>query len=178
IHVQPSTRLFTLSLHDALPILDQHGEIRSTATSEAQRFSAGPGLELRMESRHSDRYIEFRDLDDVVMTCLLTAQKDPQRGRAMSAQASMLSDWRKSLPGHVRPVVLHTSLQGELPGTELVQVTQFINVYFERWLGYYRWLRDHPEVGRVWCTDGTDVVMLRDPFAEMVPGRLYVGSEP
>src|SRR5690606_40260534 len=43
---------------------------------------------------------------------------------------------------------------------------------------YYRWLRAHPEVGRVWFTDGTDVEMLRDPFPEMEPGKLYVGSEP
>jgi hypothetical protein len=30
----------------------------------------------------------------------------------------------------------------------------------------------------VWCTDGSDVEILRDPFEGMVSGHLYVGTEP
>ncbi len=33
-------------------------------------------------------------------------------------------------------------------------------------------------LSKVWCTDGTDVEMLRQPWADMQPGKLYVGSEP
>src|SRR5512139_2653871 len=49
--------------------------------------------------------------------------------------------------------------------------------YFQRWLCYWRYLRDHPEIDQVWCVAGTDVEMLRDPFPEM-EDRLYLSDEP
>jgi hypothetical protein len=45
-----------------------------------------------------------------------------------------------------------------------------MNVYFRRWLHIWQHLRDHPEYRFVWCTDGTDVEMLRAPWEEMEPG--------
>src|SRR5699024_10714450 len=165
---------------DLIYSMDQHGEIESTATPEAVRYSEGPGAEHRMASRHSDTYIEFRDLDDVVLTSLLTGQADPQRGSQMRADHSAYEELRRTLRHDGRFVMLHTGLpeSGVRTGVELVQVQQAINPYFERWVAYYRWLRDHPEVGRVWCVDATDVQMTRDPFPEMEPGVLYVGYEP
>ncbi|ENH6091833.1 glycosyltransferase family 2 protein, partial [Enterobacter hormaechei subsp. xiangfangensis] len=53
-----------------------------------------------------------------------------------------------------------------------------MNVYFRRWLHIWQHLRDHPEYRFVWCTDGTDVEMLRTPWEEMEAGKVYVGSEP
>ncbi|SVN00426.1 Uncharacterised protein [Klebsiella pneumoniae] len=53
-----------------------------------------------------------------------------------------------------------------------------MNVYFRRWLHIWQHLREHPEYRFVWCTDGTDVEMLRAPWEEMLPGKVYVGSEP
>lgn len=160
--------------------MDQAGEIKSTATDEAKRFSSGPGMELRMQSRHSPAYIEYRDLDDVVLTSLLTSQDDPQRGKPMKADTSMVRTLHDSLKHEGRFVLLHTAeLAGPpLKRAELERVSQCISPYFERWVAIYRWLRAHPEVGRVWCVDATDVTMNRDPFPEMEPGALYVGDEP
>src|SRR5690606_16028364 len=112
------------------------------------------------------------------LTCLLTSQTDPQRGKPMQASPTLLDALRKSLKHDGRFVVLHTDLAGEMPGAELVKVTQRINVYFERWMQYFQWLRDHPEVGYVWYVDGTDVTMTRTPSPEMEPGTLYRGYEP
>lgn len=158
--------------------MDQHGEVRSTVTDEARRFSEGPGLEHRVQSRHSDAYIEFRDLDNVVLTCLLTGQDDPQREGRMSNRAAMLAPLRKSIGYDCRFVVMTTGLDGTLPDTEVVEVAQYINPYFERWVGYYQWLRDNDSVGFVWCVDGTDVEATRNPFPEMERGKLYMGYEP
>lgn len=165
---------------DLIYSMDQHNEIASTATPEAMRYSQGPGAELRMASRHSDAYIEFRELDDVILTSLLTALPDPQRNSRMKPEHSMYKALHDSLKHDGRFVVLHTDLPeaGALAKAELVKVPQRINPYFERWLGYYRWLREHPEVGRVWCVDATDVQMTRNPFPEMEPGVLYAGWEP
>lgn len=158
--------------------MDQHNEVRTTATIEAKRFSSGPGLELRMENRHSSRYIEYRDLADVIITTLFTKQVDPQRNKHMTADTKLLAALQQSLTGH-QFVVLHDNLKSPTLGhAEFVQVETNINPYFQRHLSIYQYLRDHPEIGRVWCVDGTDVQMLRDPFPEMQPGRLYLGSEP
>lgn len=156
--------------------LDAEAAIKSTATEADRRYSEGPGQELRMRSRHKPSYIEFRELDNVVLTCLLTAKPDPQRGKPMAADPKLLAPLAKSVEQH-RFVVLHTDLPDNAY-PEQYRVSQHINPYFERWLQYFHWLRDHPEVGKVWCVDGTDVTMLRDPFPEMEPGVLYVGSEP
>src|SRR5699024_9854255 len=165
---------------DLIYSMDQHNEIRSTATTEAIRYSQGPGAEHRMASRNSDAYIEFRELDDVILTSLLTALPDPQRNSRMKPEHSMYKELHDSLKHDGRFVVLHTDLPeaGALAKAELVKMSQQINPYFERWLGYYRWLREHPEVGRVWCVDATDVQMTRNPFPEMEPGVLYAGWEP
>src|SRR5690606_39106204 len=158
--------------------MDQHNEVKSTATDEAKRFSSGPGLELRMESRHSDKYVEYRELRNVVVTTLFTKQMDPQRNNHMKADVKMLSGLHTSLRG--QPLaVLHDSLQSpRLPNTAFVEVETSINPYFQRHLSIFQWLRDNPDIGFVWCVDGTDVQMLRDPFPQMRRGVLYLGSEP
>jgi len=165
---------------DLVHSMDQHGEVESTWTAEARRFSEGPGMELRMRSRHSPAFVEFRERRDVVLTTLLTSQVDPQRGKPMKADPALLKQLHDSLSGDF--IVLHTDLPDTaakvLPRAELVEVTQHINPYFERWVRIYQYLRDHPEIGRVWCVDGTDVQMTRDPFPEMEPGVLYAGYEP
>lgn len=159
--------------------MDREGEVTSTASDEARAFSDGPGLELRMMSRHSSHYIEFREQRDAVLTCLMTDHNDPQRTGKMRNDPSMVEDLRTSLS--ISPdtglVVIHT---GNLvvKGAEMVPVKQRFNVYFERWLHYYQWLREHREVRFVWCVDATDVQMVRDPFPEMEPGHLYLGWEP
>ena len=163
---------------DLIYSMDQAGEISSTVTEDAKRFSEGPGFELRMESRHDPRFIEYRDLEDVVLTCMLSAQPDPQRGRVMAPKADAVKALHDSLPKQQRFVLLTTGLEGTLPRAEVVQVSQSINPYFQRWVSIYQWLRAHPEIGRVWCVDATDVTMTRDPFPEMEPGRLYFGYEP
>ena len=159
--------------------LDQSGKIVSKATEEARRFSSGPGLELRMESRNSGRYIEYRDLDDVILTSMLCDRPDPQRGTRMDAKGSAVKKLHDSVKGH-RLVVLSTGMTEleHIPNAEVVDVLQSINPYFQRWLSFYQWLRGNPGVGRVWCVDATDVQMVRDPFPEMESGVLYFGYEP
>lgn len=165
---------------DLIYSMDQAGEIKSTATDASRRFSAGPGLELRMQSRHSDRYIEYRELEDVVLTALLTQGPDPQRGTKMSSSESMVKALHDSLSFTGRFVLAHTDMahEGKLPYAEKWKVTQYGNPYFDRWVHYYQWLRDNPKTRFVWCVDATDVEMTRNPFPEMEEGTLYMGYEP
>lgn len=123
-------------------------------------------------------YAEYRSQRDVVITTLLTSQPDPQRGSRMQPDPTALTTWAKSIRG-ADAVVLADQLTSAPGGAQLVTVPDVaMNVYFRRWLHIWQRLRDHPEYRFVWCTDGTDVEMLREPWGEMQPGKIYVGSEP
>lgn len=114
---------------------------------------------------------------NLVITTLLTSQPDPQRGRKMKPDPQVLQAWADSISGAL-PIVLADELKESPTGAGLFEVLPLgMSPYFARWLHIYQYLRSHPEYHLVWCTDGTDVEMLREPWEEMAPGKIYVGSE-
>ena len=122
-------------------------------------------------------FTSYRSNPNLVLTTLLTSQPDPQRTGRMKHDAGILQSWADSVSGAV-PVVLADELKVLPYGVELYEVPELsMSPYFSRWLHIYQYLRSHPEFDLVWCTDGTDVEMLREPWAEMQPGKIYVGSE-
>jgi len=123
-------------------------------------------------------YAEFRDQHDVVITTLLTSEPDPQRKERLKPDAGMLKAWASSVRG-ASAVVLADELSEAPNGAQLVSVPKVaMNVYFRRWLHIWQFLREHHEYRFVWCTDGTDVQMLSEPWAQMSPSHIYIGSEP
>ncbi|SUI81202.1 Uncharacterised protein [Serratia quinivorans] len=123
-------------------------------------------------------WADYRSRKNLVLTTLLTSQKDPQRGQRLKPDPSLLLAWAASIRG-AEAVVLADELKAAPAGATRVQVPDVaMNVYFRRWLHIYHCLRDYPEYTHVWCTDGTDVEMLREPWANMEVGKVYVGSEP
>lgn len=157
--------------------LDEHQAVRRSVPKQVRDDHAPPNVERYHAQRDQPVYREWREQHDVVLTCLFTQQPDPQRGGRMKADAGQLTELLGSLAGH-RAVVLHDGLDAD--STEVVvyeRVETALNPYFERWIAYWRWLRAHPEIARVWCVDGTDVELLHDPFPHMQDGQLYVGSE-
>lgn len=128
--------------------------------------------------KQSPLYCEWREQHDLVVTTLFTGQKDPQRGRRMKADAGLLAGLLDSLPADQRALVLHDGLSVENTSYVSYQrVEAPLSPYWQRWLSIWQHLRAHPEVRFVWCVDGTDVEMLRDPFPRMEAGKLYLGSE-
>lgn len=128
--------------------------------------------------RGSTDFVPYRETCNVVITSLLTGRPDPQRGARMKADTALLAELRTSIKG-AKLVVCHDELTD--PGdetTEFVRSANTINVYFQRHIAAWQYLRDHPEIRWVWCVDGTDVKMLHEPWEHMQPGRLYLGSEP
>src|SRR5690606_25862070 len=79
--------------------MDQFKEVESTATDEVREHAETEGDALRMSLRHSAAYVEYRELEDVVITTLFTKLKDPQRGNRMQASVSLLKALHKSLNG-------------------------------------------------------------------------------
>ncbi|EKO4983792.1 glycosyltransferase family 2 protein [Escherichia coli] len=145
-------------------------ERESLAKNNARIYSA------RRDSGYSG-YAPYRQQHDVVITSLLTSQPDPQRKMKMAADAALLHVWARSIRG-AKAIVLADELTTAPEGVTLHSVPALnMSPYFARWLHIYQHLRAHPEYRFVWCTDGTDVEMLREPWAEMEAGKIYVGSE-
>ncbi|QRU52037.1 glycosyltransferase family 2 protein [Klebsiella oxytoca] len=163
--------IHSLDEHEAVersvPKPDREQQVKRNVTIHNARRDAG-----------YTGYAEYRRQRDAVITTLLTSQPDPQRGTRMTSTPDVLSAWANSITG-ADAVVLADELAIPPAGAKLVTVPDVqMNVYFRRWLHIYQHLRDHPEYRFVWCTDGTDVEMLRAPWDEMEPGKVYVGSEP
>lgn len=160
--------------------LDEQQAVERSVPKPDREAQVKRNVTIHNERRNSGYtgYAEFRQQRNVVITSLLTSQPDPQRGSKMTASPDMLAKWSASLRccGHI---VLADELDTAPPDAELCRVPDVkMNVYFRRWLHIWQHLRDHPEYNFVWCTDGTDVEMLREPWEEMEQGRIYVGSEP
>jgi hypothetical protein len=159
--------------------LDEHMAVQRSVSQPDREALVRKNVTIFNERRDSGYagYAAFRRQRDVVITSLLTAQPDPQRGAAIKPDASVLTVWAASIRG-ADAVVLADQLDVAPVGASLVSVTPVqMSPYFARWLHIYQYLRAHPEYRFVWCTDGTDVEMLHEPWAEMVPGTIYVGSE-
>lgn len=160
--------------------LDEHEAVDRSVPTADRKALVERNVKIHNERRDTGYtgYVEYRCQRDVVITTLLTSQPDPQRGSRMQPDPSALTTWAKSIRG-ADAVVLADQLTSAPDGAQLVTVPDVaMNVYFRRWLHIWQHLRDHPEYRFVWCTDGTDVEMLRAPWEEMEPGKVYVGSEP
>ncbi|MHC5175462.1 glycosyltransferase family 2 protein [Serratia rhizosphaerae] len=163
--------IYSLDEHEAVdrsvPRPDREKLVRRNASIYGQRRDAG-----------YTAYVDYRPRKHLVLTTLLTSRPDPQRGTRIKADATLLSTWAASIRG-AEAVVLADELKTAPAGATRVHVPDVaMNVYFRRWLHIYHYLRDHPDYTHVWCTDGTDIEMLREPWANMETGKVYVGSEP
>lgn len=114
---------------------------------------------------------------NTVITTLLTARVDPQRGVKWEPDISVIAKWARSIRG-ANVVVLVDEATKSMSSVEIVRGTSLDkSPYFARWDRVLEYLETCTSEF-VWVTDGTDVTMLREPWADMRPGTLYVGSEP
>lgn len=160
--------------------LDEHQAVERSVPKSDREAQVKRNVTIHNERRNNGYtgYAEYRQQRNVVITTLLTSQPDPQRGTKMTASSDMLATWAASVKGG-DAVVLADELTTAPAGGSLTPVPDVnMNVYFRRWLHIWQHLRAHPEYHFVWCTDGTDVEMLREPWEEMEPGKVYAGSEP
>lgn len=134
---------------------------------------------LRDELDGWDGYVEFRPRRNVILSTYLTSGVDVQRGKKMPRDGSMLAPLVNSVRAHGADMVLLHDIGDACPsGVESVPVEAPLTAYTQRWISQWQWLRDHPEVDRVWMVDATDTELLRDPWAHLREDALYCGWEP
>ena len=162
--------------------MDEWGEVtRATPTQDhaAQVARNANVFNSRRDARDFPEWAPFREPRTAVVTCLLTASTDPQRGTTMAADYKLISALHGSVQRaapDTEMVLLRDNPVAGLPGSITdVEVTGTGNPYFQRWAHVRRWLRDNPAVGQAVVCDATDVEFLRDPFPLIPADRLVVG---
>ncbi len=160
--------------------LDEHQGVRRSVNRAERDLQVKKNVSIYNRRRSSEYagFVNIRDQHNVVLTSFLTAYPDPQRNKRLEVNAKLLENWSSSIRGG-RAVVFADQLKDAPKEAELYPVHESaMNVYFLRWFHIWQYLRDRPEIEKVWCTDGTDVEMIREPWDHMIPGKFYVGSEP
>jgi len=160
--------------------LDEHLSVKRSVNRAEREQQARKNVaiyNLRMKTEYCD-FVPLCEGSNVVLTTFFTAYPDPQRNKRLEPNPALLDAWSSSIQG-ATPIVLADQLKSPPKEASLHRVPESnINVYFLRWLRVWEYLRDHPDIENVWVTDGTDVVMLHEPWTKMIPGKIYVGSEP
>jgi hypothetical protein len=160
--------------------LDEHEAVERSVSKPDRIALVERNVKIHNERRDAGYtgFVGYRRQRNVVITTLLTSQPDPQRGVRLKPDQTLIAKWSSSIKGG-DAVILADEFEYSPAEQLTVRVpTVVMNVYFRRWLHIWQYLRDNPQFRFVWCTDGTDVEMLREPWGEMDDGKVYVGSEP
>lgn len=159
---------------------DEHNETMNTTVRGGERQQLiARNAKLYEERRFTKDFIPFITKSNVLLTCYFTSVKDPQNNRKWEDKVDALKPLISSLKG-TKLVVLHDCLDDvSVPkNVELVKVETSLNPYFQRWVSYKQYLSKHREqIDHVFCIDGTDVELLKDPDWSILGDSLWVGDE-
>lgn len=131
----------------------------------------------------SSAYIPYKEQKGVVLTTYLTGSVDPQRGEKWTADIEQCRVLAESVKRNGTELVLINDCFSKVD-TDKIGISnvnrdyEYIteNPYFNRWFAYRQYLKDNKH-DNVFLTDCNDVELLRHPFRNIQPGKLYVGWE-
>lgn len=170
--------------------MDEWGEVNRTVPTPQRERLAREHVRIHHDRRDAwyRAFVDYRQpSDDVIATTLFTGgtTAKPARDRTTyKPDVNLIHKLAASIQ-HGRLVVFHDQLHNPklttgngLPVEFLPRPSPAINFFLYRHQVVWSWLRDHPEVSRLWAVDGTDVVQLHDPFTDLTPGKIHLGWEP
>lgn len=153
---------------------DRYGSVQRSIPADERMRLLERNERLRLALVDDASFVQFTDRDCIVAS-YFTSAVDPQRGRQMPADTTLLKPLLSSAAGI--EVVLLTDITADVPDATVVRLSVPLPAYQQRWISQWQWLRDHPDVRYVWLVDATDVRVLNNPFPYMRPGVLYCGWE-
>jgi len=114
-----------------------------------------------------------------ILTTYYAGVLDPQRQREWKANFNDLLPLLQSIDDSIDITVITNVFDNAVDGNiRYVSRPCIVNPYFQRWIHYYQYLRDNPDIEFAFCVDATDVEMVNIPFDEMKKGVIYCGDEP
>lgn len=116
---------------------------------------------------------EDKNLTQVIVTCYFTLKPDPQTGSIRNAaDFKYIQPWYDSLIKiDAHGIILHDGLEEEFIALYQTPTIQFrycemgnYSIFEERWLLYHLFLRQLPQLEKVFLTDSNDVYITKNPF--------------
>jgi len=161
---------------------DQSGNYRTSRTDkQAQLYLSRRRL---LQQKGSKAFFPFKESTQkiqkpYILSSYLNYEKDPQRNVILPNSIEALRPLMNSCNDLGIRLVILTNCKFENEGTtEFVTIDnpdpKFTPVDF-RWLIQLEYIQKNPTT-IVWCVDGTDVEVLKNPFT-INPTKLYVGYE-
>lgn len=158
--------------------MDEHRQAPSSITAQDRSKYLVKNKPLHRASLKSTEYCEYREYpkkqntNNVVITSYFAGHYDWQRKQKWLPDIKAIIPLKQSVEKHnEKLVLLHNCFN--LPN----KVECTIDPYFQRILSAYFYLRDHPEIDKVFVVDATDVTMLNNPFDFIRKDKIYVGDE-
>lgn len=161
---------------------DEHtGNADSTVQGEARMECITTNSKIYDSRKEITEYVEFREKQNIILTCLFTKVKDTQRANEapLKANVELLCPLIDSMKGQRLVVFTDSFSNSDDNNIQYINVeTSLSNVYFQRWVSYYQYiLQNKDSIDKIFIVDGTDVQMLNNPFPTMEEGKLYTGDE-
>tara|TARA_Y100001970_G_scaffold186363_1_gene226664 strand:+ start:8407 stop:9213 length:807 start_codon:yes stop_codon:yes gene_type:complete len=131
---------------------------------------------------------KFNNKYNVIMTTYFFNNKDPQRNKtAPGNDIKYIKSWYESIKKlGLNGIVFHDGLSNDFIKKyqtnkikfEYVNPKSFkYSLNDQRFVIYLDYLKKHPEIEKVFMTDGNDVKVVQDPFKYIKKAKYYVGSE-
>lgn len=155
---------------------DEHETVITTVKHQERKVYLAQSKPLLERSRDSADYMEYFDkVNDtsnqcnIILSCYFTGSVDPQRNKK----------WENNYTQDTAALIESTEkLDIETIILRDMDNPITLNPYFQRWLSYYQYLREHPGIDNVFCVDATDVTILKNPFLYIEQDKIYCGDEP
>lgn len=123
-----------------------------------------------------------------MLTTYFTSQGNPVRNLPVFGDDfSYIEGWHRSLHElGLHGTIFHDGLSDDFVAAQSTPRVDFVyedpagfryTLNDQRFFVYRRYLRRHPEIERVFLTDGSDVVIAGDPFPHLAADSVFVGSE-
>jgi hypothetical protein len=123
---------------------------------------------------------------DIVLTTFFVDMLDAQRQTVVEGLTGLMAavtPLAESVQAQGSRLVVISNLPAAEIETDLFDYSYYdagrfdTSVYWARWMAETDYIRQHEEIGQLFVVDTTDVEMLRNPFGEVDPDTLYVGSQ-
>lgn len=194
-HVDLSTRIHNAGLTpykfmdvknslELFTSLDYEGTVQSSVKNRKEYIEWNRAIfENSQKSKEFCPIIQEKKMaqKNVILTSYFNYTTDPQRGCVWGKDISNLMPIIQSCVDNKQHLYVFTNCLKDTINNKYIHFvdvfpsrTHSPNVY--RWIVYEEWMNRN-DFEKCWMVDSTDVVLLKDPFKIIAPGKIYVGDE-
>jgi hypothetical protein len=116
---------------------------------------------------------------NTILTAYFNSYKDDQRNIKWEADIENIRTLVETCKDYKLVVLTDCLKEKPKEWTHVTFVNTKINFspYFARWKAFYDYLIKNPSIEKVFMVDATDVELLREPFNDLDPNKIYIGDE-